>query len=339
MSRRDADEAADQPAVEQDTKTVAVEAGVGPFVCAIEFEDQPRIRFKSAGVGKESLVAELSKRLGVAHITLQYWDGELGGFFEMDDWEHFVGQTQKKILITRDNAAVKDEVKSPNGSGVAPVPFNSLDQQLEHAKLSKVDTKTETPSTGGGGGSEDAADVKHATDVTRRTFQGNKQATSVLDVVAMLGKGNNSCSKSSNGKSASTIRVGYKINAIGQVDTALSTFYCDSKLFAWWTDTGLIDWPKKAPVNWKGRYDPDLTVTNDHRLRETYCALKLASPASGQVKMSKYFRGLLFVHMDLHFFPFDFQVKVNCLATTLIPHPIPNTGPEHLYPLAQVPHV
>ena len=64
------------------------------------------------------------------------------------------------------------------------------------------------------------------------------------------------------------VQVGYKINAFGHVDTAVSTFYCDFKIFAWWKDRKLMGEQPKA-VDWKraGLFNPELTIANDHNLQ------------------------------------------------------------------------
>jgi len=147
-------------------------------------------------------------------------------------------------------------------------------------------------------------------DIQRR----QKPRQSMSDVVAMLGRagGNAPLPKGGQGqgggKERREVQVGYKINAFGHVDTAVSTFYCDFKIFAWWKDRKLMGEQPKA-VDWKraGLFNPELTIANDHNLQSTFEGRKLVDAANGWVKWSKYFRGTLFIYMDLRFFPFDYQ--------------------------------
>jgi hypothetical protein len=115
-------------------------------------------------------------------------------------------------------------------------------------------------------------------------------------------------------KTQTSIRVGYKVSVIGQVDTVMSTFYCDFKLFAWWVDPSLANRDVKgAPVDWgkKGVFDPQLTVINEHDIQPKNVGHKLtkSTEQGGHVKWSAHFHGTLFVYMDLRYFPFDFQVN------------------------------
>ena len=122
------------------------------------------------------------------------------------------------------------------------------------------------------------------------------------------------------------VRVGYKFEALEDVDCVKSRFSCRFKLFATWDEQLLVDvtaaiarslriremeegfgWEKHS----KRFFNPALVLANGHNLDCLYHEQKVTNRDKGTVKLEKVFSGWLSFPLDgpqgMKFFPFDFH--------------------------------
>ena len=126
------------------------------------------------------------------------------------------------------------------------------------------------------------------------------------------------------------VQVGYKVDALGEVDCLRALFFAHFKIFATWTDPALrecslyraeqlhVHAQQEKMVNWErehGLLQPELIVLNGHELACSYYEMRLTDRAVGTVKWSKHFSGWLNLEIGLSLenFPFDYHDLRICL--------------------------
>jgi hypothetical protein len=108
------------------------------------------------------------------------------------------------------------------------------------------------------------------------------------------------------------VKVGYKIENIGEIDCLRSIFFAHFKLFVSWTDPKLIGSNKARAqeleirryrdkmtpnrgqdTDWSliGLYDPGVMIVNNHSLQTNCFEMKLSNPAKGTVKWTRHTTG------------------------------------------------
>jgi hypothetical protein len=107
------------------------------------------------------------------------------------------------------------------------------------------------------------------------------------------------------------VKIGYKIENVGEIDCLRSIFFAHFKLFLSWSDPKLVGaskarareleirryrdkmTPNRGDTDWGllGLYDPDVGILNAHNLAFTYYELKISKPETGTVKWTKHASG------------------------------------------------
>jgi hypothetical protein len=107
------------------------------------------------------------------------------------------------------------------------------------------------------------------------------------------------------------VKVGYKIENIGEIDCLRSIFFAHFKLFVSWSDPKLIGTskarakeleirryqdkmtPNRGDTDWSliGLYDPDLMILNAHSIYVKTFEMKLSKPETGTVKWTRHASG------------------------------------------------
>lgn len=124
-------------------------------------------------------------------------------------------------------------------------------------------------------------------------------------------------------KSADThfVEVSYCINYISNIEAVTSTFEVDAEVCLFWLEPKVIGRKEGEVLNLKKEklFDPDIYVTNEHRLKPLQFITTVSNSKLGEVRSRVHIHGTLFITaMDLSTFPFDCQnLQIGLRATRL----------------------
>ena len=128
------------------------------------------------------------------------------------------------------------------------------------------------------------------------------------------------------------VQVGYKVDALGEVDCLRAVFFAHFKVFATWVDPELVGCSLREAeglhtqtthdkaASWDrqhGLLQPELVVLNAHDLETTFFNIHVIDRMEGRVKWSKHFCGSLDLEIGLSLenFPFDYHDLRICIRS------------------------